>query len=126
MARADILKEGRGVKFHIPIRLPSLSNMSHAHWRRLTGIKKEQRAATLRALKECSKDLPPAPITVKITRVGVRKLDDDNLQGACKYVRDEIAKAYGIDDASSLYTWQYGQRIGEYGVEVEITKRGES
>jgi hypothetical protein len=38
-------------------------------------------------------------------------------------VRDEIADAVGEDDGSEQFTWMYEQRMGEYGVEVEITSR---
>lgn len=109
------------VRFHIPIRLPSLANMSHLHWRKLTNIKNKQKLAT----KVCiaGKDIPPAPIIVIITRIGPRKLDDDNLASACKYVRDQIASQVGVDDGSDQYTWMYNQKIGEYGVDVEIISR---
>lgn len=55
-----------------------------------------------------------------ITRVSPRKLDDDNLQSACKYVRDQIADLIGVDDGSPLYTWRYSQRAGKCSVDVEI------
>jgi hypothetical protein len=38
------------------------------------------------------------PIAVTITRVSTGKLDGDNLQGACKSVRDGIAEALNFDD----------------------------
>ena len=104
----------------MPIELPSLSNV-RMHWRAMDSLKKKQKLAT----KLCMRDvkLPAMPLLVTITRVGPRKLDDDNLASACKYVRDEIAKAVGVDDGSDLYTWMYAQRIGTYGVDVEITQR---
>lgn len=85
-------------------------------------MKKMQRHAT----KVCMHGvvIPQGPLTVTITRVGPRKLDDDNLQSACKYVRDEIANVIGVDDGNDrFYTWQYRQRTGPYGVEVDITSR---
>ena len=82
----------------------------------LTGLKKKQRNAT----KRCMKDLAPLPLplTVTIIRVGPSRLDGDNLQGACKYVRDEIARFVGTDDGSPLYRWYYTQIIGGYGVHI--------
>ena len=71
--------------------------------------------------------IPTVPLLVTITRVGPRRLDDDNLAAACKYVRDQIAAVIGIDDGSPLYTWRYEQRVGgrkEYGVDVEIVTHG--
>ncbi len=111
------------MRFTVPIRLPSLAN-TRLHWRAMASLKKKQKAAVRVVMHGLA--LPPPPLTVTITRVGPGKLDDDNLAGAAKYVRDQIAAAVGVDDGSPLYTWRYGQRTGragEYGVEVEITKR---
>jgi hypothetical protein len=50
--------------------------------------------------------------------------DDDNLQGACKAIRDEIARLFGVDDGPrGPITWAYAQekcKRGTYGVRVEI------
>lgn len=113
------------MRLHIPIRLRSLLN-TRMHWRAMARLKKEQRKATKLSL--VGKSLPPPPLIVTITRIGPRKLDGDNLQGACKYVRDQIAEHVGIDDGSPLYTWTYKQRNDgrhQYGVEVEIVSRPE-
>lgn len=114
------------MRFHIPIELPSLPN-ARLHWTRLLRLKAKQRRATRRSMS--GKPIPPLPLTIILTRVGPRKLDDDNLQGACKYVRDQIAETIGVDDGSPLYTWKYDQRIGTgepYGLEVEIQPRGDT
>src|SRR5437870_475420 len=100
------------MKFHIPIKLPSLAN-SRLHWRRMASLKKRQRAAVMYCMAGLK--LPAPPLVVTITRIGPRKLDDDNLQSACKYVRDEIAAVVGVDDGSPLYTWRYVQRIERGG-----------
>jgi hypothetical protein len=36
-------------------------------------------------------------------------LDDDNLSGACKAVRDEVAAFLGVDDATDRIHWRYVQ-----------------
>lgn len=95
--------------------------MSHQHWRRLHTITKQQKEETYFALH--GKPLPPPPLLITITRIGPRKLDDDNLASACKYVRDQIAAAVGLDDGSDQFTWRYKQQTGKYGVEVEIIER---
>jgi hypothetical protein len=62
-----------------------------------------------------------------MTRIGRRKLDDDNLEAAFKHIRDQIACIVGVDDGSPLYTWRYEQRVGsslQYGVNIEILTRG--
>lgn len=40
-------------------------------------------------------------------------LDDDNLAGAFKYPRDEVARFLGLDDASPRYCWRYVQCKGD-------------
>lgn len=107
----------------MPLRLPSLANLHSLTWQRLSGIKRKHREVTKRAM---SGFIPPKPpFVVTLTRVGARKLDDDNLASAFKYIRDEVARIIGIDDGSPLYTWQYLQRIGEYEVEIEVVTRGD-
>ena len=108
------------MRFHIPIRLPSLANV-RMHWRKMAALKKKQRFAT--QVSMIGTTILPLPLLVIITRIGPRKLDDDNLASACKYVRDQIATAIGVDDGSHLYTWLYYQEIGKYGVDVEIIAR---
>lgn len=78
----------------------------------------------IKHLRETNESIPPPPLLVTITRIGKRKLDDDNLASACKYVRDQVAAEVGIDDGSDQYTWRYEQRVEKvYGVEVEVTSR---
>lgn len=49
-------------------------------------------------------------------------LDDDNLSGSCKHLRDAVANSLGIDDGSNLIRWQYFQceTRGQTGVAVKI------
>jgi hypothetical protein len=107
--------------FTIPLRLPSLANC-RMHWRAMLRLKQKQKATTAAVLAWVK--LPPLPATVTITRIGPKKLDSDNLAGAAKYVRDQIAAAYGVDDGSDLYSWQYAQQRGDFSVRVEITPLG--
>lgn len=63
-------------------------------------------------------------VIVTLTRVGPRRLDDDNLAGSLKGVRDAIAAALGVDDRDPKVQWVYGQYPagrGHYWVEVLIT-----
>ena len=108
------------MRFHIPIKLPSLANVRW-HWSKLARVKKKQKTKTKAAMRDMR--VPPLPLLVIITRVGPSHLDDDNLEAACKYVRDQIAAVVGVDDGSSQYTWMCRQRKGNYGVDVEIMTR---
>ena len=106
------------LKVTIPLRLQSLANV-RMHWRAMDRLKKSQK--TIVGIYMLGKSLPPLPVVVTMTRVGVRPLDSDNLTSACKYVRDSIAKLYGVDDGSDLYEWRCEQRIGkDYAVEIAI------
>lgn len=108
------------------IRLPSLAN-TRMHWRAMDRLKAGQKARTAQELwyaEQISGGLPALPATVTLTRVGKRKLDGDNLQGAFKYIRDAVAAKLGIDDGSDLYDWQYRQEIGgKYAIRIEITTK---
>lgn len=107
----------------LPLRLASEANMRGSWkpgWRR----GKAQRATTALVLRASS--CPPAPpVTVTLTRIAPRRMDGDNLQRACKAVRDGVADWLGIDDGSESITWRYGQEKGkprQYGVRVEVSR----
>ena len=100
------------------MKLPSLAN-TRLHWRSMVKLKHGQR--TMVAAMLAGKRCPQLPVVVTLTRVGKRRLDDDNLAAAFKFVRDQVAHWVGVDDGSPLYEWRYGQRIGaEYAIEIEI------
>lgn len=52
------------------------------------------------------------PLVVKMTRVSPRMLDDDNLRGALKSIRDGVADRLRIDDRDPRVKWEYDQRFG--------------
>jgi hypothetical protein len=50
-------------------------------------------------------------------------LDDDNLRPALKSIRDGVADALGLkSDRDPRVRWEYGQRRGDYAVEVTIER----
>jgi hypothetical protein len=66
---------------------------------------------------------PVAMVRVELTRIAPRALDDDNLRGALKAVRDGVADVLGIDDRDPRVVWDYEQAHGaprEYGVKIVI------
>lgn len=104
-----------GLEIQVPIALPSASNLRE-HWATRARRVKSQRAATalsFKALMVTREALPAFPLAVTLTRQSPRKLDDDNLRGACKAVRDEVAAQLGVDDGSALVEWRYAQAKGE-------------
>lgn len=90
------------------------------HWRARARRVKAERLAVALALVGKSK--PATPCTVRLTRVSPRgTADDDNLAGAMKAVRDQVAEWLGVDDkdrASVRYV--YAQRRGPWAVEIEF------
>ncbi len=108
---------GGAVEVVIPIRTVSALN-AREHWRARSQRVRAERRETFYALKPLK---PPAmPCVVTMTRVGPSNgLDDDNLRGALKGVRDQIAEWFGIDDRDPRVVWAYGQRRQiNWGVEV--------
>lgn len=115
------------MKFLIPIRTISEAN-GREHWRAKANRAKHQREMA-RMFTAQWEPLPKPPLTITITRIGVRPLDDDNLATSQKAVRDGIADAIGIDDGDARLSWRYAQRKGkpkEYAVEVEICNTKEA
>lgn len=100
----------------LPLRIVSTLNMRE-HWTRRHKRAQAHRRAAI-AVPKAS-----LPCTVKLIRIGLRKLDGDNLQGGLKALRDGIADRLGVDDADPRVTWEYAQERGEYAVRVEITSR---
>lgn len=102
----------------IPMELPSIANL-RLHWRAMDRLKKQQKQAVAVAMHGTA--IPVLPVVVTLTRIGLRRLDSDNLASAFKYVRDSVAACYGVDDGDERYTWVYQQRTGKaYSIEIEI------
>lgn len=107
----------------LPLRTVSGLNVRE-HWRtRARRVKLERQAVvfawTFKERRWVAGNGPP--YRVRLTRLGPRRLDSDNVQGALKAVRDQVAALLGIDDGSPLVTWEYAQEVGPYGVRIEVT-----
>lgn len=55
----------------------------------------------------------PRRVVVSIVSFRRIRLDDDNLVGGCKALRDAIAKSLGLDDGDKRIWWEYSQHIGD-------------
>ena len=113
----------RRVTFDAPIKVISEANCRD-HWsvksRRRKAQQQEMDIMLLNALQGRK---VPLPCTVKLTRVGPKRMDDDNLANGFKATRDAIARRLGIDDGDPRITFSYEQvAIKErlYNVVVEI------
>jgi hypothetical protein len=110
----------------IPIHTVSEANSSD-HWT----AKKKRHDLQKRWIWVCFKTHKPQiplPCKIKLTRVGKKLLDSDNLPVSMKYIRDAIAdqifpgKAAGQADNDQRLSWEYDQKTSkkEMGVEIEI------
>lgn len=65
----------------------------------------------------------PCGVVICMVSFRRRTLDDDNLSGACKWLRDAIAASLGIDDGDSRLRWEYAQieTKGKEGTAVHIS-----
>ena len=105
----------------LPIQTVGGLNAREHHMAKARRVKAERRCAALLTQRAAAKIAPPVVVTM--TRLSSGELDDDNLQGACKAIRDGIADAYGIDDRDKRIKWQYAQakcKRGQFGVIVRI------
>jgi hypothetical protein len=63
----------------------------------------------------------PAIRLTRVTGPRGRTLDDDNLRGCLKAIRDGVADSLSINDNDPRVSWYYAQRKGAaWAVEVEV------
>lgn len=110
---------------HLDLSLQTVSEANQReHWASKARRVKMQRAVVTMALRQHGhvlEDLRRASkVRVLLVRRSPRRLDDDNLRGALKAVRDAVAAWVGIDDGSSRWEWCYDQRKGPLGVELYL------
>lgn len=62
------------------------------------------------------------PWYVRITRIGEKTLDRDNLGRALKAIQDTIAAMLKVDDGSPMIEWDPRQQVekGYLGVVIEV------
>ena len=107
------------MKIEVPIRLGRGQNDRPDHWRvRHRQVASERDAVSWMLI---GKARPALPCTVTITRIAPSAgLDDDNLSGACKAIRDAFAAWIGVDDKRrEVVRYAYAQERGPWGVRVE-------
>lgn len=91
---------------------------SREHWTARTRRVKAERHAVAWALSGASR--PELPCIVTLTRLAPSNgLDDDNLAGSLKAVRDQVAEWLGVDDRRrEIVRYEYEQRRAPWGVEI--------
>ena len=106
----------------IPLRTAPGQNAREHHMVRARRVKAERHAV---AWAMNGKPVPPAsmPVVVVLTRTAPgNSLDGDNLQGALKAVRDQVADWLRRDDADPSIVWQYAQRRAPWSVQIVVTE----
>lgn len=107
------------------LRLVSRAN-SRRHWRATYADDMKTKRAVLLTLLDGLKGYETIiPVEVIIDRHGPRMLDDDNLSGSAKAVRDQIATFFGVDDGpKGPIRWRYEQTKSKtYGVGLTFVYR---
>lgn len=98
----------------VPLRLGRGLN-DRLHWAKRASKVKQERLTVAWALKLAKAQPPALPAVVTIIRASPSKIpmDLDNLAGACKGVRDQLAEWIGVDDGDARVTWKYDQRVSK-------------
>lgn len=107
------------MSLHVELPIATVSEANRRdHWR-----VKAKRVKCHRMAAAAMCPLVPLPATVRLVRLSARVLDDDNLRGALKAVRDGVADRLGVDDRDPRVTWLYDQERGKPigAVRIEIS-----
>jgi len=96
------------VAVRIPMRTGRGQNDREHHMNRSKRVKRERWAVGMVLNTHKAVALPCAVLLMRCSP-SKNRLDDDNLLGALKGVRDEVARWLGVDDADERVTWVYGQ-----------------
>jgi hypothetical protein len=110
-----------GRVIEIPLRIESTLN-KREHWSARAKRASKQRSDA-HAMVWFERKSVSLPCAVHLTRVAPRSMDDDNLAGGFKSVRDGVADALGINDNDDRVTWAYAQARGkprQYAVRIEF------
>jgi hypothetical protein len=119
------------VRFVVPLHLENRANMQIGNSQRAAIIRSREHREHHRLGFEHTRDalalaglraVDVVPLIVRIIRVSAGKLDDDNVIGCAKWLRDGIAEALGIDDGGRFVQWRYGQLRGPKGTHSVIVR----
>lgn len=108
----------------IPLRTSRGQNAREHHHARAKRVKAERSAVAWSLL---GKPKPALPCVVHMTRIAPSNgLDDDNLTGALKAVRDQIAEWLGVDDKDTARVkYVCHQERGPWGVRIAFASEDE-
>ena len=98
----------------LPLHIVSEANQ-RGHWSKSASRKALHRNTARCIMQSHARPSHGGPITITLTRIAPRQLDDDNLASGFKSARDGVADWLGIDDGDKRLTWRYAQRRGAAG-----------
>ena len=116
------------LEFELPIKTISEANRRY-DWGKSRFVHmhrhRDQRCVAQLVMNAHLQEIPAGrPLRITLVRIGPRRLDDDNLAGAMKHVRDGIADSLEIDDGDETQAvWAVAQETGargQYSVWVRI------
>ncbi len=91
----------------VPIALGSTANLREHHAAKAARVARQRAIVGLvvRAKARVQRRDLTGPLVVRLVRQAPRSLDDDNLAGALKTVRDSVAEWLGVDDNDPRVSW---------------------
>jgi hypothetical protein len=109
------MSDHKHINIEIPMPLPSAANLREHKGAKMSRVKHQRRTvATGLHFQFGPVQMVMLPLDVLLVRVAPRPLDDDNLSGALKGCRDQIADWLGLkDDRDPRVRWLYGQAVDE-------------
>jgi len=118
------------ITWELPIKTISECNVKQ-HWAKASKRHKLQQRYIRFAFLEYRPKIT-LPCIITLVRVGKRRLDDDNLRVAFKWIKDQIAQCLipntklGQADDDPRLIWHYDQSIGEAGVRISFAPLSQS
>lgn len=113
------------IAIFLPIRLISEMNTSE-HWTKYAKRNKAQQAEVTAEWYRLTRNAVIGfPCVVRLTRIGKKRMDSDNLISSGKHIRDAICNCLGVDDGDEArVTFEYYQELSsyQYGVRIEVRK----
>lgn len=113
------------IDFNLPIKTVSEMNQREHWYERLCRKRAQQEEVFVAMHNNLRGRVVQLPCKVVLTRIGVRRLDSDNLAASFKHVQDAIARGLKVDDGDiAKVSWTYLQMPvatqKTYGIKVCI------
>ena len=109
----------------MPLKTESTNCLLGMHHFARAKLTKMHRTEAWKCMRSTGSVTVSEPLLVTLTRESAGILDDDNLRGAIKAIRDGVADWLGVPDNDPRVTWAYAQRTvprKQYAVEVCVQR----